>query len=295
MAGFVIFPDENTLVAPDVSFVSSHRVPPAVDQEHFARLAPDLVVEVMSPSDRMTDARRKIALYLEAGVQVVWLVEPGPRTISVFQPDHSPRRLAGDEIDSSADNRAPLVFRTDAVRMSLRPGIGHPPTSSRHVTMQRLGFTPPLLPASIMRPQSERPRPWLSPVRFPSRSSKLKPEMDLWELIDGEPIAMTPSAGLSSMIASRIWLLPAIVMLSLIQSAMYSRPMAALSCFGDRATVRISRRGIRARERLPEVPATYRSAGARSRSRSPVTIGSSARRLSQGNHVSARPASHWSG
>jgi len=97
-AGFVIFPDENTLVAPDVGFIASDRVPPAVDQEHFARLAPDLVVEVMSPSDRMTYARRKIALYLEAGVKVVWLVEPGPRTISVFQPGQSPRRLAGDEI-----------------------------------------------------------------------------------------------------------------------------------------------------------------------------------------------------
>ncbi|MFN8679408.1 MAG: Uma2 family endonuclease [Thermomicrobiales bacterium] len=97
-AGFVIFPDENTLVAPDVGFIASHRVPPAADQEHFARLAPDLVVEVMSPSDRMTDALRKIDLYLEAGVTVVWLVEPGPRTISVFEPDHAPRRLAGDEI-----------------------------------------------------------------------------------------------------------------------------------------------------------------------------------------------------
>ena len=97
-AGFVIFPDEHTLVAPDVGFIASHRVPPAVDQEHFARLAPDLVVEVMSPSDRMTDTRRKIALYLEAGVRVVWLVEPGPRTISVFQPGQSPHRLAGDEI-----------------------------------------------------------------------------------------------------------------------------------------------------------------------------------------------------
>lgn len=97
-AGFVIFPDETTLVAPDVGFVASHRVPPAADQDRFARLAPDLVVEVMSPADRMTDALRKISLYLEAGVPLVWLVEPGPRTISVFQQGQSPRRLAGDEV-----------------------------------------------------------------------------------------------------------------------------------------------------------------------------------------------------
>jgi len=97
-AGFVIFPDEHTLVAPDVCFIASHRVPPAVDQEHFARLAPDLVVEVMSPSDRMTDALRKISLYLEAGVSLVWLVEPGPRTISVFERDQPAVRLAGDQV-----------------------------------------------------------------------------------------------------------------------------------------------------------------------------------------------------
>lgn len=97
-AGFVIFPDENTLVAPDVGFIASHRVPPAADQERFARLAPDLVVEVMSPSDRMTDALRKIDLYLEAGVLLIWLVEPGPRTLTVFEPDHQPVRLAGDQV-----------------------------------------------------------------------------------------------------------------------------------------------------------------------------------------------------
>lgn len=97
-AGFVIFPDENTLVAPDVSFVASHRVPPAAEQGRFPRLAPDLVVEVMSPSDRMTDALRKISLYLEAGVALVWLVEPGPRTLSVFERDRPSVRLAGDQV-----------------------------------------------------------------------------------------------------------------------------------------------------------------------------------------------------
>lgn len=97
-AGFVIFPDENTLVAPDVGFVASHRVPPAADQAHFARLAPDLVVEIMSPSDRMIDAFRKINLYLEAGVSQVWLVEPGPRTLSVFEPHRPSVRLAGDQV-----------------------------------------------------------------------------------------------------------------------------------------------------------------------------------------------------
>ncbi|MCA9862886.1 MAG: Uma2 family endonuclease [Thermomicrobiales bacterium] len=61
-AGFVIFPDQNTLLAPDVSFIAASRMPSFAAQQHFARLAPDLVVEVMSPSDRMIDALRKISL-----------------------------------------------------------------------------------------------------------------------------------------------------------------------------------------------------------------------------------------
>lgn len=119
-AGFVIFPDENTLVAPDVGFVASHRVPPAADQEHFARLAPDLVVEVMSPSDRMTDALRKISLYLEAGVPLVWLVEPGPRTISIFEQGRSPRRLAGDDVIAAEAILPGFKMTVDAL-------IGSPP------------------------------------------------------------------------------------------------------------------------------------------------------------------------
>lgn len=100
-AGFVIFADEQTLLVPDVAFVAKHRVPRAEEQDHSPRLAPDLVVEVMSPSDRMTDALRKIALYQRAGVPMLWLVEPAPRTITLFLPDQPPRRLAGDETISA--------------------------------------------------------------------------------------------------------------------------------------------------------------------------------------------------
>lgn len=100
-AGFVIFPDEGTLLAPAASFIAKHRLPKAEEWDSFPRLAPDLVVEVMSPSDRMTDALRKIALYQRAGVPMLWLVEPAPRTITLFLPDEPPRRLAGDETISA--------------------------------------------------------------------------------------------------------------------------------------------------------------------------------------------------
>jgi len=95
--GFVIFPDRETLVAPDLGFVRKERIPPEDEQNRFARLAPDLVVEVLSPSDRMANALGKIGLYLEAGVQMVWLVDPVKRTISLFAEGDAPVRLGDDD------------------------------------------------------------------------------------------------------------------------------------------------------------------------------------------------------
>ena len=62
--GFLISRDPDTVRAPDVAFVAAHRLPPAEDRERFADLAPDLVVEVVSPSER---AARVVAVYLPGG------------------------------------------------------------------------------------------------------------------------------------------------------------------------------------------------------------------------------------
>ena len=53
-------------------------------------LAPDLAVEVISPSDRLLDLHVKIADYFAAGTRLVWIVEPSTRTVHVYR---SPRDL----------------------------------------------------------------------------------------------------------------------------------------------------------------------------------------------------------
>src|SRR5688572_7190612 len=50
--GFVLFPDRETVRVPDVAFVRAERMPHGEARRHFPRLAPDLVVEVLSPTDR---------------------------------------------------------------------------------------------------------------------------------------------------------------------------------------------------------------------------------------------------
>lgn len=101
--GFVLFPDRDTVRVPDVAFVRAERAPQGEARKHFPRFAPDLAVEVRSPTDRMADAVAKVALYLHAGVQLVWLVDPDARTVVVFRPDASPRVLATNDILDGGD------------------------------------------------------------------------------------------------------------------------------------------------------------------------------------------------
>jgi len=54
--GFVLFPDRPLVRVLDAAFVRAERMPEGQARKSFPRLAPDLVVEVLSPSDRMADA-----------------------------------------------------------------------------------------------------------------------------------------------------------------------------------------------------------------------------------------------
>jgi Uma2 family endonuclease len=71
--------------SPDVSFVSSDRLPDGQTPEGFAEFLPDLAVEIVSPTDRATEIAEKIGEYLAHGVQMVWLVNPRAETITVYR------------------------------------------------------------------------------------------------------------------------------------------------------------------------------------------------------------------
>lgn len=97
---FVLFPDRATVRVPDVSFVRAERAPTGEARKQFSRLAPDLAVEVVSPSDRMPDVLAKVAEYLDAGVRLVWVIEPIARWIAVYTQDGPAALLhEGDTLD----------------------------------------------------------------------------------------------------------------------------------------------------------------------------------------------------
>lgn len=96
--GFVLYHDRATVRSPDAAFVRLDRLPELTNA--FVPIAPDLAAEVLSPSDRMPDAMSKVAMYLQAGVRLVWLVDPEAMTITVFRPDAALRVLGvGDTLD----------------------------------------------------------------------------------------------------------------------------------------------------------------------------------------------------
>jgi Uma2 family endonuclease len=77
--------------APDVSFISWKRMPnQEFPRDAIASLAPDLAVEILSPSNTEAEMRRKLQDYFQAGSKLVWIVDPEARTVRVHT---SPRRL----------------------------------------------------------------------------------------------------------------------------------------------------------------------------------------------------------
>ena len=68
----------------DVVFLSRERWPDS-PPKGFLEVAPDLVVEVMSPNDRWQEVRQKLAEYFAIGVRWVWIVEPENRTVLVYR------------------------------------------------------------------------------------------------------------------------------------------------------------------------------------------------------------------
>ena len=91
--GFTLARSPDTVRAPDVAFVSKNRIPPADQKHKFAELSPDLVVEVVSPSDRASEIEEKVRDYLDAGVRLIWVVYPATQTITEHRPSMAARDL----------------------------------------------------------------------------------------------------------------------------------------------------------------------------------------------------------
>jgi Uma2 family endonuclease len=88
---FILHVDENgvrTLRKPDTAFVSAERVKPP--EASYYQQAPDLAVEIVSPTDRVGAVRKKLREYFQYGTREVWLVYPDAKEIVVHKPGQKP-------------------------------------------------------------------------------------------------------------------------------------------------------------------------------------------------------------
>jgi Uma2 family endonuclease len=92
--GFRLGP--NTVRAPDVSFVRAERATD-LDLERRFECAPDLAIEIISPSESATATAHKVGQYLRAGA-MVWVLYPKDHAVHVFEPSKSARVLDGNDV-----------------------------------------------------------------------------------------------------------------------------------------------------------------------------------------------------
>ena len=89
--------DPDTVREPDIAYFSAERMPPGVRVTGYAEVAPDLVVEVVSPNNTLVEVNDKALMWLSYGVKLVWVVYPDTRTVDVYRGGHAATTLTEDD------------------------------------------------------------------------------------------------------------------------------------------------------------------------------------------------------
>ncbi|GIV15279.1 MAG: hypothetical protein KatS3mg022_0714 [Armatimonadota bacterium] len=100
--GFVLSEEPATVRAPDFAFLSRERAPQEWTR-HFARYVPDLVAEVVSPGDTFSEVTEKVDDWLQAGVRMVWVVDPSKRVVYVYRANQPVRVLHAEDVLTGED------------------------------------------------------------------------------------------------------------------------------------------------------------------------------------------------
>lgn len=98
--GFKLASNPDTVLGPDLSFVSNERIPATGIPIAYWPGAPDLAVEVISPGNTRREMEEKISEYLAAGVSLVWVVRPKQRTVTAHRSGQETQTLTeSDTLD----------------------------------------------------------------------------------------------------------------------------------------------------------------------------------------------------
>ena len=99
--GYLLEIGPDTVRAPDIAWIASGRLPD--DATGYPNLAPDLAVEVKSPSNSHPELRHKAEMWVRFGARQVWVADPDTTTITVYRPGAEPVELGEDDTIDGGD------------------------------------------------------------------------------------------------------------------------------------------------------------------------------------------------
>jgi Uma2 family endonuclease len=101
--GFKLQENPDTVRAADAAFVAQARIPAEGEPEGYWAIAPDLVIEVVSPSDSAVLLQGKVTDWLAAGCRLMWVLYPDTRTVTEYRSLADVRVLTATETLDGAD------------------------------------------------------------------------------------------------------------------------------------------------------------------------------------------------
>jgi Uma2 family endonuclease len=104
------------VLCPDLSYVLPERKAAMPQRGSYLAGAPDLVIEIASPNDTRPELAAKTAIYLQAGVRLMWIVWPKTQAIDVWLPSTTNQPSATLAADDTLDGRDVIPGFQCAVR-----------------------------------------------------------------------------------------------------------------------------------------------------------------------------------
>ena len=65
------------------------------DQQRFAPICPEFVIELRSPSDSLPELQAKMSIWLANGAQLAWLIDPTRKAVEIYRPGREPEPVEG--------------------------------------------------------------------------------------------------------------------------------------------------------------------------------------------------------
>lgn len=101
--GFLLAENPPTIRGPDAAFIANEQLSGEEIPTGLWTVPPSLAAEVVSPSNSVGEIQEKVLEYLEAGTELVWVVEPRSRAVTVWRPPPEARSVREEDVLDGAD------------------------------------------------------------------------------------------------------------------------------------------------------------------------------------------------